>query len=112
MPAMRYWALLVLLTPMHAAAGPPVTDPTVPSPAAAAARMWAMSGFQLPYLDFLGEAYPRSEASRMLAVVQHGEQLGAGIGWYSASGRRHDWAWFANRFDRDRDGRISRAELS
>ena len=92
-------------------AAPPVTGKDAPSPSPEAARRWAFAAFQAPLLDYFGETFPRTEAVRMLATVQRGEQLRSGVGWYDPAQRRHDWSWFAARYDSDRDGRVTRVEF-
>jgi hypothetical protein len=102
----------LLLSAAATAAGPPVTSKQVPSPAQEVARRWVAAAFQMPLLDYADERFPRSEAVRMLAALQHGEKLGPGVGWFGPSQRRHDWSWLAARFDSDGDGRITRKEFT
>jgi Ca2+-binding EF-hand superfamily protein len=112
---MRWLALLtttaLAATSPSAMAGPPITGLDVQSPSSEAARRWAVAAFQAPFLEYFGDQVPRSEAVRMLATVQRGEQLRAGVGWYGPAARRYDWSWFADRYDTDHDGRVTRKEF-
>jgi AhpC/TSA family/EF hand len=94
------------------AAGPPVTSPDAPSPAAEVTRQWMIAALQAPLLGYFDGSTPRSEAVQMLVATQRREKLGSGVGWYGPSQRRHDWAWLAGHFDADRDGQITRQELA
>lgn len=105
-------ALAAALIPLAAAAAPPVTSRGAPSPAPEVAARWAAAALQLPLYDHLDPRVPRPDTVRMLAAVLRDEKLGPGVGWYGPADRRHDWAWFATRYDTDRDGRVTRAELA
>jgi hypothetical protein len=108
----RWWLVPAFLIASGATAGEPsLTDPSVPSPTAEAARRWLVAAFQAPLLDYYDPGTAGSEAARMLATVQRGDQLRSGVGWYGPGQGRHGWAWFAARFDADRDGKLSRLEL-
>jgi hypothetical protein len=107
--------LILAVFPLFAAAaagGPPVTSKDAPSPGPEAARRWAVAAFQAPLLEYCDQRFPRSEAARMLATLQSGENMGPGTGWFDPSRRRHDWSWLAARFDADRDGRVTRKEFA
>ena len=95
------------------AAGPPVTSPDAPSPAAEVTRQWMIAALQAPLLGVLRRGPPPApRRCRCSRPPQRREKLGPGVGWYGPSHRRHDWAWLAGRFDADRDGRITRQELA
>jgi AhpC/TSA family/EF hand len=111
MRKLRFWFALVLLAPSASAAGPPVTDPSTPSPAAEVARRWAIAGFQMSLLDYFPSEHFQSEESRMFRTVRLGIQLKPGVGWYDPSNRRHDWNWFAKRYDANRDGQVVSTEF-
>lgn len=111
MHRLRCWFVLALLAPSAVVAGPPVTDLSTPPPAAEVARRWAVAGIQLPLLDHFPSGPLQSEESRMLRTVLLGTPLKAGAGWYDSGQRRHDWAWFAKRYDGNGDGRVAPAEF-
>ncbi len=102
---------ILIIQAANASAAPPVTDPAVPAPGAAAATQWIAAGFQSRLLEFYGKSFPRSEAARMLTTVLRGEQLRAGFGWYDPSQFRFGWKWLASRFDANGDGRIVKSEF-
>ncbi len=88
-----------------------LTDPNSPSPAAPAAQRWAMAGLLAPWVELWGDRFQGMEAARMLNTIQRGDALRAGLAWYDPGQRRHDWAWFAKRFDADKNGMIGKKEL-
>jgi EF hand len=90
---------------------PPVTSTEAAPPGPAQARLWLKALFQEPLFECCPDSLPRSELVRMLSAVRGGRKLGPGVGWYGPSRWRHDWAWLAGRYDADRDGRVTRAEL-
>ena len=94
-----------------ATAAPPVTGRDSPSPTPEAARRWAIASFQAQWVDYFGERSLRTEPARMLATLQRGEQLRSGVGWYDPGQRRHDWSWFAKKYDTNSDGRVTRTEF-
>jgi len=100
-----------VLTAAAHAGEPAVTDPRSPAPTEEAARRWVLAAFEAPLLDYYGRGTAGSEAARMLATVQRGDPLRGGVGWYDPGQSRYDWPWFTDRFDTNRDRRLSKEEL-
>lgn len=48
----------------------------------------------------------------MLWAVAHGSRMGPNEGWFHEGKSRYGWQWLARRYDKDRDGRITRKELN
>jgi hypothetical protein len=109
----RHAVLVLAVVPLLAvtARGQSVTSKDAPSPAAEVERLWKAAKLQAADFDRL-DPKQRSEALRMLVTVQRGEKLASGVGWYDPSRWRYDWAWLAGRFDANRDGQVTRAELA
>jgi len=64
------------------------------------------------FADLLaGDWKQRPEWADMLIALLKGEGMAPGSGWFKPSAKRYDWAWLAERFDADSDGRISPEEL-
>jgi hypothetical protein len=90
---------------------PAVTDPRSPAPAGAAARRWVEAAFEAPLLDYYPNGAAGSQAARMLATIQRGESLHAGVGWYDPGQSRYGWTWFLKTFDANGDRRLSKNEV-
>jgi hypothetical protein len=63
------------------------------------------------WLRDAGDWLRRREGFEMLTAILGGGRMGAGGGWFHPAQSRYDWHWLAKRYDRDRDGKISRAEF-
>lgn len=53
-----------------------------------------------------------AEFLEMLAAILTGSQMGPGDGWFHPSQSRYHWNWLAQRFDANRDNKITRQELA
>jgi hypothetical protein len=56
-------------------------------------------------------AVRQMEFTRMFTAVWNGSRMGAGDGWFKPSENHYSWSWLAERFDADKNGRISPTEL-
>lgn len=56
-------------------------------------------------------AITRTDAVRMFTAIVLGEPPDIGHGWFGPSESLYGWNWFADRFDRDGDGKVTRAEF-
>ncbi len=55
--------------------------------------------------------YRPPEAYEMLRAIVHGSDMGPGQGWFHDGQSRYDWKWLADRFDANKDGKITRDEF-
>ena len=97
--------LLPLALAALACAGAPARAQAPPDPDAAA---------KLAIARALDESYPdRPEWVDMLADILQGSQLGTNDGWFrrAVAQTRFGWEATRDRFDRDHDGRVDRAEF-
>lgn len=69
-----------------------------------------LTGLQGPAVA-AAEANAPPEYLEMLAAILTGSQMGPGDGWFHPSLSRYDWTWIAKKYDRDRDGKITRKEF-
>jgi hypothetical protein len=104
-------AIGIFVAASSVSAAPPVTSPEAPSPAPALAARWVKAVFQSQWIELADPRVARSEELRMLLAVQNGEKLGPGVGWFGPASRRYEWKWFAERYDANRDGRVTRDEF-
>ena len=51
------------------------------------------------------------EGVEMVSAVLTGSEMGPGDGWFHPSQSRYSWTWLAERFDTDKDGKITRKEF-
>jgi hypothetical protein len=68
----------------------------------------------LRYRDAAAEAAAgvrHAEAVEMLSAIWQGSRMGPGEGWFRPGEGRYGWRWLADRYDADRDGKITRAEF-
>ena len=66
------------------------------------------------YVDSLAKSAAKIrnlEIVQMLSAIVEGSQMGAGDGWFHGSRTRYDWKWLADRFDADRNGKITLEEF-
>src|SRR5947209_20494810 len=98
--------VLACLPPTAAAQGrrdgPPPKAPQPPSKQAG-----GLAALAAPLL----EPCRRIEFVRMLSAVLGGSHMGPGEGWFGPGRGRRGWNWLRERFDADRDNRISRREF-
>ena len=52
-----------------------------------------------------------TEGVAMVSAVLTGSEMGPGDGWFHPSQSRYSWTWLAERFDADKDGKITRKEF-
>jgi hypothetical protein len=64
-----------------------------------------------PFAD-IGKALKQREFTKMVTAICQGSDLGPGEGWFKPSQGRYDWNWLADRFDANRDGKITRKEFT
>jgi hypothetical protein len=57
-------------------------------------------------------AVQQLEVTQMVTAIMQGSRLGPGDGWFKPGQSRYNWDWLAERFDVDRDGRITRNEFT
>jgi hypothetical protein len=68
----------------------------------------------LRYRDLLGQSLDRLrrlEIVEMAGAVTKLADMGPGDGWFHPSQSRYGWKWLAGRYDKDKDGKITRAEF-
>jgi hypothetical protein len=51
------------------------------------------------------------EGVEMVSAILAGSEMGPGDGWFHPSQSRYSWTWLAERFDADKDGKITRKEF-
>jgi Ca2+-binding EF-hand superfamily protein len=51
------------------------------------------------------------EIVEMFTAITNGSQMGAGDGWFHPGKSRYGWQWLAERFDTNKDGKITREEF-
>ncbi|HEY1860553.1 MAG TPA: hypothetical protein VGG61_09385 [Gemmataceae bacterium] len=51
------------------------------------------------------------EGVEMVSAVLTGSEMGPGDGWFHPSQSCYNWTWLAERFDSDKDGKITRKEF-
>jgi hypothetical protein len=57
------------------------------------------------------ERFRRLESVEMASAILGGSHMGPGEGWFHPGRSRYGWAWLAERFDANKDGRITREEF-
>jgi len=83
-----------------------------PARAADPPRAWLNP---LRYRDLTLEALSKArlpEAGEMFLALATGSEMGPGEGWFHPGQSRYGWTWLAARYDKDRDGKITRAEFT
>lgn len=81
-------------------------DGTRPQPA----RVWYDAMFLRPLLEKADKGVRRPEAVRMLSALASGGMM-RGEGWFGPSQFARGWGWLRDRFDADKDGRVTRKEF-
>src|SRR5262245_7989038 len=70
----------------------------------------------LTYRDLVHKqlsAWKTPEIAEMLtAILGKGSRMGPGDGWFHEGKSRYTWRWLAERYDVNRDGRITRKEFT
>jgi Ca2+-binding EF-hand superfamily protein len=64
------------------------------------------------WLDEREKQINNSEFMAMYRAVLNGSKLGPGEGWFGPSQSRYDWNWLAQRYDTNKDGKITSAEFA
>lgn len=57
-------------------------------------------------------AVRQTEFGQMFTAVISGSVMGPGGGWFKPSQGRYNWDWLADRYDLDRDGKITKKEFT
>jgi hypothetical protein len=69
--------------------------------------------FYAGLLNQAGDRLRKLEAVEMVeCILNKGGDMGPGDGWFHPPQSRYSWKWLAERYDRNRDGKITQAEFT
>jgi Ca2+-binding EF-hand superfamily protein len=74
-------------------------------------RMWHQALWLAPFAEKSDKSVRWPEAVRMLNALKTGGMMTGG-GWFGPSELGRGWAWLRDRFDADKDGRVTRKEFA